>query len=59
MCGRRDDDSINVRLFPFAYFAPVCIFKEKYYKLMEDVRHRTKTNGTWHLVLATQVTNVT
>lgn len=45
MCGRRDDDSINVRLFPFAYFAPVCIFKEKYYKLTEDVRHRTKTNG--------------
>lgn len=56
MCGRRDDDSINVRLFPFAYFAPVCIFKGKYYKL---TRRKTQDKNQRHLVLATQVTNVT
>lgn len=57
MCGRGDDDSINVRLFPFAYFAPMCIFKEKYYKLTE--RRKTQDKNQRHLVLATQVTNVT
>lgn len=48
MCGRGDDDLINVCFFLFVYFVFVWIFKEKYYKLMEDVRYRIKINGIWY-----------